>query len=385
MMTQRNRLSVSRSRLLGTGLMVFGAASMLSSGEVRAFSEELFTDPVQSTIHYSLVKALATCAGYEDLAEVVATYSQLTDLTDNEAYNGSVCGITLPSPPDNPQKAAQSGATLEDLVPGWINGCARWKRVVYPIEVPGEGMGCFSDRFQAFGVFFHLPTQAQLAKTRTWAFTEGIPLLGDGAAAYGGITQAPLTWQCIARWTDIEIETGNVLSGTPESLGIYLHSLADTGSHHDCIDHVFNGPEPLDLPTHHGMWGVDQCSFFHHIDEFQEFETDIGEAPIYRTLATAVGQDAMEWLYNGNLPYDNDYDFIGLYKELLAWRDAFPSYFVGRPAPIPMDLDDPDYQAILEMTQHMIVDHSDGGAFLAPLRIEDAQEIQSYCELALGQ
>ncbi len=371
-----------RASAIALGTML--CMSALHAPPLSAFSGEPGTVPNQSTIHYSLVRALATCAGFSDEdAEIVATYSELTDLLQDDGYDGDVCGTTLPLAPDNPVAAARSGAVLTDLIEGPLNGCARWKSKVYPIDEPGPGDACFSDRFQAYGVFFHMPSDAELENIRTWAFTPGVDLIGDRAAAYGGETEAPLTWQCVARWNDEVIDTGHVESGSLEALGMYLHSRADRGSHFDCYNHAVSSDEPLDLPTHHGQWGVDTCSFFHHIDEFEQFSTDLGEAPIYRTLAAAVGRDAMLWLYNDNLPYPNDYNFPGLYADLLAWRQTFSSSFSGRPAPIPMDLDDPDYQVILYMIQYMITGHPDGGYLNGPLRQQDALDIQNYCKSIL--
>ncbi len=376
------------SRRSGTGRCRYGFAAAIallaavSTATTWAFFEEpeLPDDRNESTIHYSLVGALATCAGYEELAYRVATYDQLTDLGIDPSYDGTLCEGWVPAPPPNPVAAAVSGAILTDLVDGVINGCASYVPLTFPNDEKGHDPACFANRFRGTAHFFHFPNDDRLERLREWAFTPNVPLYGDIYAAYGGFTALPMTWRCVAEWLEQPIDTGPITSDSLEALGIYLHSMADHASHFDCIEHTESDEIALNIPTHYGQWGTSYCSFFEHYQELEGDESELDEAPLSRTLESAVGHEAMLWLYDGIVPHDQPYDFSGIYGELLAWRGAHPDLFVGKPDPIPADLDNIDYQEIMEMVQGMIVGNAgEGGRYNGMYRIEDADDIAAFC------
>ncbi len=376
---KRQSVSIRRRPVVMAGSAL---VALVATATAWAFFEEpeLPDDRNESTIHYSLLGALATCAGYEDLAWELATYDQLTDLGTDPAYDGTLCEGWVPAPPPNPVAAAADGAVLTDLVEGVVNGCASYVPLTFPNDEKGHDPACFTNRFRGTAHFFHFPNEDRLERIRDWAFTPGALLYGDIYAAYGGFTALPLTWRCVAEWREQVIDTGPIEGGTIEAFGIYLHSLADHASHFDCIAHTESDEIALNIPTHYGQWGSSYCSFFEHYQELETDESELEEAPLSRTLESAVGHEVMEWLYDGEVPHDYPYDFKGIYGELLEWRDAHPELFVGKPAPIPADLDNLDYQEIMEMVQGMIVGNAgEGGRYNGMYRIEDANDIAAFC------
>jgi len=383
--------------LLCTGL-AWSAAAVLMSSTALGFVEEPHTSPNQSTIHYAMTHALAVCAGYGSDADTVATYDQITDRADQTTgYTGNVCDGVAPPTYNDPITAQKKGATLKELVKIGPGGCVSSASLTFPNRgTPGT---CYTARTNGYLMFFHFNSAlynqpfaiVQGTNYYQWAWGTVTALVGDRKAFYGGMPGLPLTWKCEATWPNQTINTGATTPGSYQALGIFLHSLADVGSHWDCNTHAYAAVDvdtKLSTPTHHnGVNPHDVCEPTEHTIEFQESGANTpGEYPIYRTLETIVGHSAMTWLWANNrppAPYDTrpltPYSFDGLYKYLLQWRTDHPGNFIGKPNTIPNDLNNATYQAMMKQVQGFVFNHTTDSWNQGPARITDAANLEAYC------
>lgn len=94
-----------------------------------------------------------------------------------------------------------------------------------------ECKSCFTSRWSAYGIFFHMPHDRpnELGALREWAFAR-TPVL-TGIATYAYSSTATFEWQNRANidettacfYTQIlQVDTGGIGAGSPEALGIYL-------------------------------------------------------------------------------------------------------------------------------------------------------------------
>ncbi|MFQ5400245.1 MAG: hypothetical protein ACE5E7_11690 [Anaerolineae bacterium] len=245
------------SSLVGV-VMVIGVLSVMPG--VRAWDEEdiLYFDPLDttvitdrvtisptvSTIHFDTVGALAIAAGFsvEDAA-VIQAYSQATDSgnlpTVSPVYTFDADPVNYPTPPSITQVTATPYCPSPETTADFVT-MGNYDVAKDQMECPG----CFTSRFGPYGVFFHFPhtRSDELYATRDWAFGRAPQLTGTVIYAYSSTAQSFYqeainiynSSNCFVSRT-ATIDTGSIQPGSPQALGIYLHSLGDNQSHGDCI------------------------------------------------------------------------------------------------------------------------------------------------------
>ena len=219
-------------RRIAIALLVF-LVGLAAGAAVLGFAEEdlPFRDPITfattdeqvSTIHFDLAYLLALAAGFtEEDAARFAIWNQLVD--SEEIGPGDVVSYTnctgAFSPAPEPRPVCPPGTN--SLQVAW----PQWDEMKDPDC-------CVSSRFGPYSPFFHFPHQndAELGALRDWG--EGITdaLRGYAAYAWGGLT----VMQATCTFTVSEIITTGIPAGSLEAFATYLHSLADSWSHLDCI------------------------------------------------------------------------------------------------------------------------------------------------------
>jgi len=247
--------------MLSTLLVTLGLAVLLLGSLTSAFAYDEegipFYDPLSpthpenadqevSSVHFDLVGALALAAGFsEEDAATIQLYSQLTDSsvlsTTDTTYNfDATSWPQAPSVKDIPASAdCPSPETTTDSVTMGGTGL---------VECPG----CFTSRWGAYGVFFHMAhdNANELGAIRAWAMGEANKLSAE--VTWGYSSTVPFTWEpaftvanianvyeataCFGKTTVDAVDTGSVQPGDLAALGIYLHALGDSWSHRDCIE-----------------------------------------------------------------------------------------------------------------------------------------------------
>ncbi len=244
------------SSLVGAAMVV---GILVVMPEVRAWDEEnieyfdpLDTTPITSratvspsvsTIHFDMVGALAIAAGFSVAdAAVIQAYSQGTDSGNlpaaNPVYTFDADLTNYPVPPAITEVTATpycpSPETTDDFV----------TLGTYDEDLMGDCPGCFTSRFGPYGVFFHFPhaRSDELYAIEDWAYGRSPELTGTVIYAYSStarsffeeIINVYQSSNCFVSRT-VTIDTGSIQAGSPQALGIYLHSLGDNRSHSDCI------------------------------------------------------------------------------------------------------------------------------------------------------
>ena len=93
-----------------------------------------------------------------------------------------------------------------------------------------------TSRFGTFSPFFHFPHQnaAELAALRDWGWGTTSQLIGYEAYAWGGPASATvMDASCL--YTRTAVITAPIAAGSLPAFATYLHALADSYSHLDCI------------------------------------------------------------------------------------------------------------------------------------------------------
>ncbi|HBY93766.1 MAG TPA: hypothetical protein DEP84_07310 [Chloroflexi bacterium] len=256
-MITRFKLRTNHSRLVRFGLVVLAPCAaillLLSTlSGVGAWSEEtllyfydpaaasrlLYTDTTVSSVHFDLVGTLAIAAGFSVTdAATIQVYSQMVDpgrLPANEPIYSFKATSYPAAPPITTVMTTTYCPSPATTAPTVTMGMTDL------LECPG----CFTSRFGPYSPFFHFPHDRpdELGAIRAWAFGQTEDLIGIATFGYSGTVQ--FTWQNYVNIYDVTpcfvtatatVDTGGIVPGSPEALGIYLHSLGDNWSHGDCI------------------------------------------------------------------------------------------------------------------------------------------------------
>lgn len=237
---------MSRHKSLEIAFVIVGLLA-LSTALVSAFAEEgigfrdpstgITYDPAQgypeiSTIHDDLTYALALAAGYS-----VADSRRLqiaNQLVDSEMLPGSVisytnCGGTF-APSPNPT----------DLFPGCkLNGTC--DKLIWPQWSNMQNSAtCTTSRFGPFSPFFHFPHRTgpmanrDIGALRSWGWGYTKTLVAYEAYAWGRNSDVTVM-QAQYRYTRTMPITTSIPAGSLEAFAVYLHALADSYSHEECL------------------------------------------------------------------------------------------------------------------------------------------------------
>lgn len=201
------------------------------SGQVAAGATDI------STIHDDLTYYLALAAGFspED-ANTLRLWDQLTDseiLTGTAVYTNGQGGGFLP--PVDPDDVCGPG-TLKQLQ-AW----PRWDDMTVS--------GSVTSRFGPLSPFFHFPHRtgpraaSEIDALHDWGWGDTDHLQAYEAYAWGGVTVMAAS----CRYTRTVTVQTTVSAGSLEAFAIYLHALADSYSHEDCLTQM----DALGMP-----WGT---------------------------------------------------------------------------------------------------------------------------------
>jgi hypothetical protein len=187
--------------------------------------------PEISTIHDDLTYAMALAAGF-----TVADSRKLqiwNQLTDSEALPGGSSSYTNCLGTFYPTPASATFPECTGLK------CAK---LIWPDWSKMSNQNtCTTSRFGPYSPFFHFPHRTGALANRDigalhdWAWGLTSALVGYEAYAWGEVT-ASTVMQATKRYTTSPsaIMT-SIQAGSLEAFGTYLHSLADSYSHEDCI------------------------------------------------------------------------------------------------------------------------------------------------------
>jgi len=207
---------------------------LAGAGLVRAFAEEplFFRDPYTgqttdeeiSTIHDDLTYVLALAAGFSVTdSQTLQIWDQLVDseaLGPGDAISYANGGGSFYPAPDP-----------DDVCRGKIHSHViwpRWDDVVISTSV--------TSRFGPYSPFFHFPHQnaQELGALREWGWGRVDQLVGYEAYAWGGPADLTVV-RAACRYTRTAIIDTGMAAGSLEAFATYLHALADSYSHLDCI------------------------------------------------------------------------------------------------------------------------------------------------------
>ncbi len=208
---------------------------------VYAFAEEPlgFRDPatgivyegVISTIHDDLTYALAIAAGFSVTdSRKLQIYNQLVDSEHISGTAYTNCGGSF--------NTAPTAAS--------VCGAGPWPNVVWPqYSSMYDTNTCATSRFGVYSPFFHFPHrlgplgQRDIGALHDWAWGITQTLRGYEAYAWGKAGELTVfSASCrYTRTTEIvtSITDTGIPPGTLQAFATYLHSLADSYSHQDCI------------------------------------------------------------------------------------------------------------------------------------------------------
>ena len=244
------------------GIRIWSAAAILalfaSATLAWGFAEEHLhflhpdtgeeADEEISTIHNDLTYALALAAGFNITdSQTLQIWNQLTDseqLGPGEDVWYSNCGGAFSPTPDTRDRAV----------------CARpgdYSQVAWPLwDQMQDAANCITSRFSPYSPFFHFPHQnaRELGALHDWGWGLTDRLVGYEAYAWGAKT----VMQATCRYTrTVEIST-TITAGSLEAFATYLHSLADSYSHRDCIAAMDNMGMPW---ATHTLAGCYECNY----------------------------------------------------------------------------------------------------------------------------
>jgi hypothetical protein len=221
---------------------------------VRAYAEEplTFRDPYSrevtdeeiSTIHDDLTVVLALAAGFtQQDAITLEIWNQLVDaeqLGPGAAISYTNCLGSFYPMPDPPASCA-----VADRRP-----------VAWPLWDKVKDPSCATSRFGPYSPFFHFPraTPQELGALHDWGW--GITTTLTGYAAYAWGAQSVLHAPCVL--TETVIITTGIAAGSLPAFATYLHALADSVSHRECIRVM----DALGAPwATHTASGVFECDY----------------------------------------------------------------------------------------------------------------------------
>ncbi len=223
---------------------------------VRAFAEEplTFRDPYTgqttqeqiSTLHDDLTYALALAAGFSVSDSITLQLAnQLVDsemLGEGTSLTYTNCSGSF-SPPPDPRDSGVCGRNYSLVTwPLWEN-----------MQDPAR---CTTSRYGPYMPFFHFPHQntGELRALHDWGWGLADSLVGYEAYAWGGPTL--MTAKCA--YTQMAVIITGMEAGSLEAFATYLHSLADSYSHRDCVAAM----DRLHMPwATHTLTGVYPCNY----------------------------------------------------------------------------------------------------------------------------
>ena len=223
-----------RSRRFCRLLIALTVAIFAGAALAFAFAEEplTFRDPATgqlfdeevSTIHDDLTYVLALAAGFSVTDSVtLQVWNQLTDseaLGPGDAISYTSGGGAFPPPADP-----------DVICRGKVHTTALWPR---PADMTISTS--VTSRFGVFSPFFHFPHQndSDLGALHDWGWGLTDTLIGYEAYAWG--SPADLTvMRAACLFTRTAVITAPMAAGSLPAFATYLHSLADSYSHLDCI------------------------------------------------------------------------------------------------------------------------------------------------------
>lgn len=225
----KTRVKLWLSVAIGLGVTLF-----IGGGLAGGFAEEplgwrdpatgaVYTATQVSSFHDDLTYLLALAAGFS-LTD--SKTLQLWDqLTDSELLPGAVISYTYGggsfSAPPNPADVCQSGP---------------YSKILWPLTDRMTLTDSVTSRFGVYSPFFHFPHQnaREMGALHDWAWGLTNTLRGYEAFAWGGpLEQTVMQANC--RYTRTATISTAILAGSLPAFATYLHSLADSYSHRDCI------------------------------------------------------------------------------------------------------------------------------------------------------
>jgi hypothetical protein len=230
---------------------------LLGAIAVWGFAEEhlCFRDPASgletdeeiSTIHDDLTYVLALAAGFTiSDAQTLEIWNQLVDSEQlgpgEEIVYDNCSGAFYPTP--DPRDRAV---------------CARpgnYGEVAWPLMEQVKGPACVTSRFGPYSPFFHFPHQnaRELGALHDWGWGLSDKLVGYEAYAWGGKT----VMQATCLYTRTAVISTTILAGSLPAFATYLHSLADSYSHRECIAAM----DALGMPwATHTLAGCYECNY----------------------------------------------------------------------------------------------------------------------------
>jgi hypothetical protein len=242
---------MNRSKLVKYAFLPALIMLALSASLVAGFAEEdlHFRYPFEtsapsqseetvSTIHDDLTYIMSVAAGLdENTSRSLEMYNQLVD-SEKLTFNGSelinnCSGIPAPAPDMGVVSAACPSTDLTTA------------KVAWPMTYTAT---CGTSRFGPYSPFFHFPhqTEEELGALRRWGWGDSQTLPGYAAYAWGGPTV--MTATCTYKHPE-NIETG-MQPGSIAAFATYLHSMADSYSHRDCLNALAALPNPAPWGTH---------------------------------------------------------------------------------------------------------------------------------------
>jgi hypothetical protein len=198
---------------------------------VRAFAEEpiAFRDPYThettdeeiSTIHTDLTYALALAAGFSvQDAITLQVWNELVDaeqLGPGEAISYTNClGAFYPTP-DASTVCTMTQGLAQVAWPAW--------------NQMKDAQRCVTSRFGPYSPFFHFPHPGDVQALHDWGWGLTSNLVGYEAYAWGAMTVMEAT----CRYTHTVVITTSIEAGSLPAFATYLHSLADSYSHRECV------------------------------------------------------------------------------------------------------------------------------------------------------
>ena len=311
---------VEQLALAGLVVLALAASAVLAF----AFAEEplAFRDPYTgaltdeeiSTIHDDLTYVLALAAGFSVSDSItLQIWDQLVDseaLGSDEAISYTNGGGAFYPAPD------------PDLVcAGKLHTKSVWPR-------PGDMVisSSVTSRFGVYSPFFHFPHQnaAELGALHDWGWGTADRLMGYEAYAWGG-PAAMTVMDATCLYTRTVAITTPIAAGTLPAFATYLHALADSYSHLDCIAAMDALGRPWATHTTPPLdESVPACDYHPHSPQAD----DVHGREFY-TYTDSLRTDAAIWAVYGelvarSLAREGQYRPLGL-DERLAGLDGSPT------------------------------------------------------------
>jgi hypothetical protein len=243
--------------------------------------------PGVSSIHFDLVGALAVAAGFSVTdAATIQAYSQGTD---SGKLPGANAVYRFDADPKNYPVAPPITSVMTSTIcpsPATTAPTVTLGSTDVMTE-NGNTIEEFTSRFGPYGIFFHEPHNRadELGAIRNWAF--GTTDVLTGIVTFGYSSTVTSAWPRVYKARQIgnlysstacfltktvRIDTGSIRPGSPEAMGIYLHSLGDHWSHQECISatdslglpfaaHVYTPGIRVDDPLYPCRWDDHKAEF----------------------------------------------------------------------------------------------------------------------------